>query len=115
MTLTPLSNYSVQTDAVSMTACAHSASGAIFLGGADGHMYEIDYGKHGRCRKVNVTQTMLSMLNAVIPRLLTGHVPSPVVQIVVDDERHFLYTLAQNSTIEVRTCGRLLPMLGGVA
>ena len=102
MTLTPLSNYTVPTNGTAMYSCAHTASGKLFLGGADGHVYEIDYGRNGRCKKVTVTQTMLGMLGSVVPRMITGASPSAVMSLVMDHERHFMYALLQNSTIQVR-------------
>jgi nuclear pore complex protein Nup155 len=101
MTLMPLSGYSVQTDTVHMCSCVHTADGRIYLGAADGHIYEIDYGKRGRCRKVSVTATVLTLLSAVVPRMLTGHSPSAVTQMVVDGDRHFLFAVQQPSSILV--------------
>jgi Nup133 N terminal like len=102
MTLTPLSHYTVPTDGVPMYAACSTRSGRIFLGGADSHVYEVDYGKNGRCRKVKVTQTMLGLLGSVVPRVLTRAQPSAVAALVVDHERHFMYALHQNSSIQAR-------------
>jgi hypothetical protein len=79
----------------------HTTDGRIYLGAADGHIYEIDYGKRGKCRKVSVTSTVLSLLSSVVPRMLTGHSPAAVTQMVVDPDRHFLFALQQTSAILV--------------
>lgn len=103
MTLTPLSGYTAAADAVSMYAACATACGRIFLGGADGHVYEVAYGRGGRCRKAAVTQTVLGMLSAVVPRLLTGHEAAAVAGLVMDRERGHLYALLQNSAIQARS------------
>ena len=104
MTLTPLAGYTVAADAVAMYAACATAGGRIFVGGADGHVYEIAYGRGGRCKKVAVTQTVLGMLSAVVPRLLTGHEAAAVSALVMDRERGHMYALLQSSAIQARAC-----------
>ncbi len=54
LTLHTLPDYSVPTDNVIMTCATGTAAGRIFMGGADGRLYEVTYGsgRGGRCRKV---------------------------------------------------------------
>jgi nuclear pore complex protein Nup155 len=43
LSLQPLPLYTLPTDGVIMCCCAATASGRVFLGGADGHVYEVQY------------------------------------------------------------------------
>jgi hypothetical protein len=43
LSLQPLPLYTLPTDGVIMCCCTATASGRIFLGGADGHVYEVQY------------------------------------------------------------------------
>jgi hypothetical protein len=43
LSLQPLPQYTLPTDGVIMCCVASTASGRIFLGGADGHVYEAQY------------------------------------------------------------------------
>ena len=57
LTLQPLPLYSIPSDNVVLTCCASTPGGRIFLGGADGHVYELHYSAHDtwrqrRCYKV---------------------------------------------------------------
>lgn len=54
LTLQPLEDYSAPSDNVIMTCVAGTAGGRIFMGGADGRLYELKYGggRGGKCRKV---------------------------------------------------------------
>lgn len=57
LSLQPMPLYSLPTDNVIMTCFASSAGGRLFMGGADGHLYEIQYEatdtwRRRRCAKV---------------------------------------------------------------
>jgi hypothetical protein len=52
LSLQPLPQYTLPTDGVIMCCVASTASGRIFLGGADGHVYEVQYsGRDGWLHK----------------------------------------------------------------
>jgi nuclear pore complex protein Nup155 len=49
--------YTLPSDNVIITCCASTPAGRIFLGGSDGHLYELTYAasdswRHKRCQKV---------------------------------------------------------------
>ena len=57
VTLQPLPLYAAPADNVAMVTVAPTAGGRIFLGGADGHLYELQYAaadgwRSKRCSKV---------------------------------------------------------------
>eukprot|EP00889_Picochlorum_renovo_P004014 jgi/Picre1/31044/NNA_006401.t1 len=97
------------TDNVSMISVASTQDGRVFLGGSDGNVYEIIYAakdtwRTKRCVKVCHTRGIKAYLPSFIPSSLLGSV-QPIVQIVVDDERHILYTRSQSSVIHVFDLG----------
>lgn len=105
--LTPLAGYSVPCNTVVMCSVAATSAGNIFLGGADGNVYQLQYGKRQMCRLSCVSRSFLTMLGAgVLPGYLSSRIWSlvPIDTIVVDNDRHFLYTLSQNHSIRVRFC-----------
>lgn len=56
--LQPLPLYACPTDGVTMTCVSATAAGRVFMGGADGHLYELCYASGGsrwakRCYKVH--------------------------------------------------------------
>lgn len=113
--LTPLAGYSVPCSTVPMAAACTTASGHIFLGATDGNVYQVQYGKRQACRLACVSRSFLSMLGAgVLPGYLAKRIWAavPIRLLAVDNDRHFLYTLAENHLIRVRrppclcACGR---------
>lgn len=61
LSLQPMPLYSLPSDNVVMTCFAASDSGRIFLGGSDGHVYEVQYAatdswRQRRCSKVGGAQ-----------------------------------------------------------
>jgi len=57
LSLQPMPLYTLPSDNVMLTAFAASASGRLFMGGSDGHVYEIQYSatdswRQRRCSKV---------------------------------------------------------------
>lgn len=68
LTITPLPGYSISSDGVTMCATACTPEGRIFLGGGDGHLYEVVYNLAGgwrqqRCAKAKpFTDTLFSIL-----------------------------------------------------
>ena len=104
-----LGQYRVATDNVSMISVAASADGRVFLGGADGNLYEMLYNakdtwRQKKCVKVCRTKGIRAFLPSFIPSSLMGS-PQPIVQVVVDDARHVLYTRSESSVLTVFDLG----------
>jgi nuclear pore complex protein Nup155 len=104
--LQPLPLYSLPSDNVIMTCVASSAAGRLFLGGADGHVYELQYAaadswRQRRCSKVRLTGGLQQMLPSILPSFFFS-APQPIEKLVLDDERHILYSLAANNGLQVR-------------
>eukprot|EP00879_Flechtneria_rotunda_P022745 GHRR01024022.1.p1 GENE.GHRR01024022.1~~GHRR01024022.1.p1 ORF type:complete len:934 (+),score=353.75 GHRR01024022.1:671-3472(+) len=109
LSLQPMPLYSIPSDNVIMTSFAASATGGLFLGGSDGHVYEIQYAandgwRQKRMSKVRVTGGLQQMLPTFLPSFLFG-AAVPVDKLVVDDERQILYSLSANSAIQVFDLG----------
>jgi len=109
--LQPLPMYTVPSDNVIMTSVATTAAGRIFLGGADGHLYELQYNAadgwgRKRCQKVRLTGRLQQLLPSFLPSIFGLGAASAVHKVVVDDERHILYVLSQpHATIQVFDLG----------
>ena len=118
--------YSCPTNGALANCVTTTAKGRVFLGAVDGHLYEVIYGASDgagapssllsfasaavarRCKVLNHTAGMLSLLPSVVPNLLPSFVSPklhPVDQIVVDDERHYLYTRDSNGLLKVFDLG----------
>jgi nuclear pore complex protein Nup155 len=98
---------SVASDNVNMVRIVGTDCGRIFMGGNDGCLYELVYqARDGwftkRCRKLNHSS---SSLTSLVPSFLRFGTPVPVVDMVVDDRRHVLYTLDEHSTVAVYDLG----------
>eukprot|EP00887_Chlorella_sp_A99_P007116 scaffold2.g7116.t1 len=92
LVLQPLPLYSAPTDNVTMVSVASSASGRIFLGGADGNLYELQYGasdswRSKRCSLVCNSGGLRRLLPSFLPSLLFGS-PSALVELLVFDMGH---------------------------
>ncbi|KAK9806121.1 hypothetical protein WJX72_002210 [[Myrmecia] bisecta] len=106
-TLQQLPLYSVSSDSVPMTTVTSTPTGRIFVGGADGHLYEIMYSsgdswRQKRCYKVRHSGSLLNVLPSWVPSFRS---PSAIVDIQLDNDRHILYTRLQNSAIQVFDMG----------
>eukprot|EP00198_Chlamydomonas_reinhardtii_P005145 XP_001694481.1 nuclear pore protein [Chlamydomonas reinhardtii] len=96
-----------------MTCVAAGPGGRVFLGGADGHVYELVYHaadtwRHKRISKVRLTSGLQQYLPSFVPSLLGLGAPPAVERLAVDRERHVLYALNAASGITVfdlGTCG----------
>jgi nuclear pore complex protein Nup155 len=69
LSLQPMPLYSLPSDNVIMTCFASSASGRIFMGGSDGHVYELQYAatdswRQRRCSKVGPSRVMRGCMGA---------------------------------------------------
>eukprot|EP00878_Enallax_costatus_P016050 GHUV01016827.1.p1 GENE.GHUV01016827.1~~GHUV01016827.1.p1 ORF type:complete len:1150 (+),score=458.72 GHUV01016827.1:567-4016(+) len=108
LSLQPMPLYTLPSDNTIMTCFASSALGRIFMGANDGHVYEIQYAatdswRQRRCSKVRVTGGIQQLLPGFLVPLFGQ--PTALDKLVVDDERHILYSLASNSAIQVFDLG----------
>jgi nuclear pore complex protein Nup155 len=105
MMLSVLPNYVVATGGVIVSTVTSLSNGRIFLGAADGHIYELLYKARGHCRLCCVAASFLGMLcECAVPDALAAALyckPRPITALVMDRERGLLYTLQQDSTITV--------------
>ncbi|UPR01047.1 nuclear pore complex protein NUP155 [Chloropicon primus] len=106
MNLQPLPLYSVSTDTVMMSSICATSEGRIFLGGENGHIYELSYsvGDNWRNKRCSLVCHSKNLLNMVIPTFLRG-APSPVEQLIIDEERGIMYARTRASTIQVFDLG----------
>ncbi|XP_024539269.1 nuclear pore complex protein NUP155-like [Selaginella moellendorffii] len=111
LSLQPLPEYTVPTDGVTMTCVISTEKGRIFLGGRDGHIYELLYttglGWQSRCRKICHTGGFGSMLSRwIIPNGLKFGAADSILEIAVDDERNIMYARTQESKVQAFDLGR---------
>jgi len=109
VTLQPLPLYSVPSDDVAMISVAKTANGRIFLGGADGNLYEIKYSaaeswRTKRCSKICHTGGLRQYLPSFLPGFLFG-ASQALVDLVIDPHRNILYTRTQASALQVYDLG----------
>ncbi|GAX86588.1 hypothetical protein CEUSTIGMA_g13996.t1, partial [Chlamydomonas eustigma] len=105
ITLQPLPMYNISSDGMVITCVATSSKGRIFLGGSDGHVYELLYNaadkwRQKKCSKVRLTGGLQQYLPSFLPVLLGFGASSAIDKLVVDDERNVLYSLSQTSAIQ---------------
>ncbi|CAI6369245.1 unnamed protein product [Macrosiphum euphorbiae] len=105
--------YEVPTEGVITSKIVGTDNGRIFLASEDGNLFEIDYwkdlgwfsiGNGRRCKKVCHSTGTLSY---ILPSFLTYAItePSAIIEVAVDNTRHILYTLTENSSIEMYDLG----------
>ncbi|XP_010932548.2 nuclear pore complex protein NUP155 isoform X1 [Elaeis guineensis] len=110
LSLQPLPEYTIASDGVIMTCMTCTDRGRIFLAGRDGHIYEMQYstgsGWHKCCRKVCLTAGLGSLVSRwVLPNALKFGSVDPVVAMVVDNERHILYSQTEDMKLQVFDLG----------
>ncbi|XP_043704564.1 nuclear pore complex protein NUP155-like [Telopea speciosissima] len=110
VSLQPLPEYAVPSDGVTMTCITCTDNGKIFLAGRDGHIYEMQYttgsGWHKRCRKVCLTAGLGSVISRwVVPNVFKFGAIDPIVEMVVDNERHILYARTEEMKLQVFDLG----------
>ncbi|KVI05446.1 Nucleoporin, Nup133/Nup155-like, C-terminal, partial [Cynara cardunculus var. scolymus] len=110
VSLQPLPEYTIPSDGVTMTSIACTNGGHIFLAGRDGHIYEMHYttgsGWHKHCRKVCLTAGLGSVVSRwVVPNVFKFGAVDPIVEMVVDNERHILYARTEEMKIQVYSLG----------
>lgn len=110
VSLQPLPEYTISSDGVTMTCITCTDKGHIFVAGRDGHIYEIHYstgsGWHKRCRKVCLTAGFGSVISRwVVPNVFKFGAVDPIVEMVVDNERHILYARTEEMKLQVFALG----------
>ncbi|XAR72194.1 hypothetical protein NMG60_11018751 [Bertholletia excelsa] len=110
VSLQPLPEYTISSDGVTMTCITSTDKGRIFLAGRDGHIYELHYttgaGWQKRCRKVCLTAGLGSVISRwVVPNVFKFGAVDPIIEMVVDNERHILYARTEDMKIQVFTLG----------
>ena len=106
MNLQPLPLYSVATDTVMMSSVCATSEGRIFMGGEDGHIYELMYsvGDNWMNKRCSLVCHSKNLLNMVIPSFLRGS-PCPIEQLIIDEERGIMYARTRTSGIQVFDLG----------
>ncbi|XP_039127898.1 LOW QUALITY PROTEIN: nuclear pore complex protein NUP155 [Dioscorea cayenensis subsp. rotundata] len=110
LSLQPLPEYTIPSDGVTMTSIACTDRGQIFLAGRDGHIYEMQYttgsGWHKRCRKVCLTAGLGSLISRwVLPNAFKFGAVDPIVDMVIDNERHILYARTEDMKLQAFDLG----------
>ncbi|KAL5699380.1 hypothetical protein ACHQM5_030294 [Ranunculus cassubicifolius] len=110
VSLQPLPEYTIPSDGVTMTCITCTSKGHIFLAGRDGHVYEMQYttgsGWTRRCRKVCLTAGLGSLVSRwVVPNVFKFGAVDPIVQMIVDNERHILYARTEDMKLQVFDLG----------
>ncbi|KAK9130246.1 hypothetical protein Sjap_010733 [Stephania japonica] len=131
VSLQPLPEYTIPSDGVTMTCVACTSKGQIFLAGRDGHVYEVQYttgsGWNKRCRKICLTAGLGSLVSRyivtgrfmwpwtmvdelgdvglvfrwVVPNVFRFGTVDPIVEMIVDNERHILYARTEEMKVQV--------------
>jgi nuclear pore complex protein Nup155 len=116
ITLLP-TNYSVPTDNVNILKISGTSNGRIFLTGQDGCLYEFEYESdegwiRKTTRKVNHSR---GLVKGIVPSFLRFSTESPLIDLAIDNERNLLYTLSEDSTIEMWDLGTSCDSISKVA
>ncbi|KAJ3029742.1 UNVERIFIED_CONTAM: hypothetical protein HDU68_011259 [Siphonaria sp. JEL0065] len=93
----------IASDNVSMTSIVGASNGRIFMCGANGRLYELQYQAEDgwftrKCRKIDLTTTTYSLF---VPTFFNFSEEDPIRKIVVDHSRNVLYALTERSNIEL--------------
>ncbi|PIA46100.1 hypothetical protein AQUCO_01600399v1 [Aquilegia coerulea] len=110
VSLQPLPEYTIPSDGVTMTCITCTSTGHIYLAGRDGHVYELQYttgsGWQRRCRKVCLTAGLGSLVSRwVVPNVFKFGAVDPIVEMIVDNERHILYPRTEDMKLQVFDLG----------
>ncbi|GAB4828698.1 hypothetical protein Ancab_018363 [Ancistrocladus abbreviatus] len=110
VSLQPLPEYMVPSDGVTATCVTCNEKGRIFFAGRDGHVYELQYttgsGWHKRCRKVCLTAGLGSAISRwVVPNVFRFAAVDPIIEMVIDNERHILYARTEDMKLQVFEIG----------
>ncbi|KAK8930813.1 hypothetical protein KSP39_PZI016776 [Platanthera zijinensis] len=110
ISLQPLPEYTVSSDGVTMTCVACMNKGQIYAAGRDGHIYEIQYttGSSWRkpCRMVCLTTGFGTLVSRwILPNALKFGAVDPIVDMVIDNERHAIYARTEGMKLQVYDLG----------
>ncbi|PIA62568.1 hypothetical protein AQUCO_00200524v1 [Aquilegia coerulea] len=110
VSLQPLPEYTIPSDGVTMTCITCTSKGHIYLAGRDGHVYELQYttgsGWQRRCRKICLTAGLGSLVSRwVVPNVFKFGAVDPIVEMIVDNERHILYARTEDMKLQVFDLG----------
>lgn len=110
ITLQPLAEYTIPSDGVTMTCVACTDKGQIYVSGRDGHIYEIQYttgsGWRKHCRKVCLTTGFGTLISRwILPNALKFGAVDPIVDMVIDNERHVIYARTEGMKLQVYDLG----------
>ncbi|CAN4113008.1 unnamed protein product [Withania somnifera] len=110
VSLQPLPDYTIPSDGVTMTCISSTDRGRIFLAGRDGHIYELQYSTGSvwqkRCRKLCLTAGLGSVISRwVVPNVFKFGAVDPIVEMVIDNERHILYARTEEMKIQMFSLG----------
>ncbi|PKU85184.1 nuclear pore complex protein NUP155 [Dendrobium catenatum] len=110
ISLQPLPEYTIPSDGVTMTCFACMYNGQIYVSGRDGHIYEIQYtsgsGWRKPCRKVCLTAGFGTLVSKwILPNALKFGAVDPIVDMVIDSERHVLYARTEAMKLQVFDLG----------
>ncbi|KAI0494950.1 hypothetical protein KFK09_025096 [Dendrobium nobile] len=110
ISLQPLPEYTIPSDGVTMTCFACMYNGQIYVSGRDGHIYEIQYtsgsGWRKPCRKVCLTAGFGTLVSKwILPNALKFGAVDPIVDMVIDNERHVLYARTEAMKLQVFDLG----------
>ncbi|KAF5201025.1 Nuclear pore complex protein [Thalictrum thalictroides] len=110
VSLQPLPEYTIPSDGVTMTCFTCTSKGHIYLAGRDGHVYELQYttgsGWQKHCRKVCLTAGLGSLVSRwVVPNVFKFGAVDPIVEMIVDNERHILYARTEDMKLQVFDLG----------
>lgn len=99
--------YSASSDGIGMVKIEGTEDGRIFMAGQDGCLYELLYEAQDgwfskRCQKVNCTQSSIS---ALVNPFFKFTPTEPLIDITIDNQRHALYTLSNDSRIDIYSLG----------
>ncbi|KAI8055211.1 Non-repetitive/WGA-negative nucleoporin C-terminal-domain-containing protein [Syncephalis plumigaleata] len=100
---------STPADNIIMTSVIGTDTGRIFTCGSDGHIYELCYGDDGWInrgfRKINLTLPLYTHFVPTFLPFFSTTRADPIEHVAVDNSRHLLYGLTQNSSIELFNLG----------
>jgi len=102
--------FSVPSDGVNMVRIEATPAGRIFMSGADGFLYELQYGTvngwwdvYRTCAKRNCSRRRDRAIHFVKSAIV--ECADPIMDLLIDEERNLLYTLSQSSCVQLYDLG----------
>ncbi|KAJ4820016.1 Nuclear pore complex protein Nup155 [Rhynchospora pubera] len=106
LALQPLPDYRIPCDGAEAVCISSTESGRIFMAARDGQIYELIYtngsGWQKRFRSVCMTS---SLLMRFLPTSYIFGAADPIIQMVIDNERHILYARTEGTKLQVYDLG----------